>query len=91
LHQKVSRGERDTALLVLIDGVRAVTEFGSTSVAHFDERDFVAIEHHEIDFARAYPVIARNGAKTSANEIALCGALGSQAEFCRARAITAPR
>ena len=84
-------GERDTALLVVIDGIRAVTEFGSTSVAHFDERDFVSIEHHEIDFACADSVIARNGAKTSANEIALCRALGTLAELCGARAVTAPR
>jgi hypothetical protein len=83
--------ERNAALLVVIDGVGAVTEVASAAIAHFDECDFIAIEHHEIDLSRPNSVIARDRAESATIQIAFRRALGALAEFDRARPITAPR
>jgi hypothetical protein len=91
LCQELRRRECDAALLTVVDRIGTVAVVGSAAVAHFDECDFVAIEHHEIDLACTSSVVASDRAETPTNQEALGRALGALPQRSRAGAITAPR
>ena len=87
----VARGQHESTLFAKVDGVGASAEIETAAIAHFDECEFVAVEHDQVDFADPRPIVAREGSKSTPIQKAFCRALDARADFSRAGALTAPR
>ena len=87
----VSRGGHESLLLSEVDGVRTGAEVDTATVAYFDEREFVAVEHDQVDFADARSIVARDGSQAPPIQKTFRRTLCTLADFGRARALTAPR
>lgn len=81
----MSSGANDAFLFAVVDRCRAIAEIGTGAIAHLDEDDFVFMRHHEVDFADARAIVARNRTKSTLREEPLRCAFRAAAQFrpCR--------
>ena len=89
--QIVSSGANEAFLFVVVDGGCTIAEIRAGAIAHLDEDGFTFVRHHEVDFAEARAVVARDRTKPALHEESFRGAFGAAAEFRARRLIKGPR
>ncbi len=88
---KIVLSRADEALLfTTIDRIGAVSEVISASESHFDEHQFGAVHHHQVELAGTDAVVPLDRAQTTPHEIRFGGPFGAAAPFGRRRT-RAPR
>ena len=80
----------ETLLFATIDRIGAVSEIGSAAISHFDEHQFVAVHHYQVELAGADAIVPFDRAQTAAYEIRFRCPFGAAAQLGR-RGIRAPR
>jgi hypothetical protein len=89
--QIVSSGANEAFLFVVVDRRCAVAEIRPRAIAHLDEDGFTFIRHHEVDFADARAVVARNRTKSTLREESLSGAFRAAPQLRARRRLKVPR